>query len=291
MASLDGNGWVRCGQGHRHWGKHGAAGLLVYTGGTDGEASVLLQLRSPWGHHGGTWGIPGGAMDSHESAEEAALREAAEECGVEPDAVTITGITSDDHVSWAYWTVVGATPDRLPAYPASAETDEVAWVGESDVERMSLHPGFAAQWPRLRQALQPFTIIVDAANVMGSRPDGWWRDRAGAAARLRDQLSGLAGRGLTGLPDSVPLPGFDRWYPGFVLVVEGAAKVIVNRTDEPEGRFEVTAAPGSGDDKIAALAGGLPGRRLVVTADRELRRRCTSAGAAVAGPGWLLGLL
>jgi rRNA-processing protein FCF1 len=53
----------------------------------------------------------------------------------------------------------------------------------------------------------------------------------------------------------------------------------------------VIAAPGSGDDTIAAVAGELEGRRLVVTADRELRARCVAAGASVTGPGWLLSQL
>jgi len=298
MAIRDGNGWTRCGQGHRHWGKHGAAGLLAYTSEPDGPAaaggavSVLLQLRSGWGHHGGTWGLPGGAMDSHESAEAAALREAAEECGVPADAVTVRGIWRDDHASWTYWTVIGWTPAAFPAYPASAETTEVAWVREADVGQLALHPGFAAQWPGLRTALRPLTVIVDVANVMGSRPDGWWRDRAGAAARLRDQLATLADRGLESLPDSMAAPALERWFPCFVLVVEGQARRIAGDAEPgPARRLRVTAAAGSGDDAIAAIAADLTGRRLVVTADRELRRRCEAAGASVAGPGWLLGML
>ena len=72
MPSRDGNGWVRCDLGHRHWGLDGAAGMLVYvTGGP-----VLVQQRVSWSHHGGTWGLPGGARDSHETAVSAALREA-----------------------------------------------------------------------------------------------------------------------------------------------------------------------------------------------------------------------
>ncbi len=50
-------------------------------------------------------------------------------------------------------------------------------------------------------------------------------------------------------------------------------------------------ARGSGDDAIVAVVRELPGRRVVVTADRELRARVAAAGATVAGPGWLLGLL
>src|ERR1019366_5574612 len=152
-----------------------------------------------------------------------------------------------------------------------------------------LHPGFAAQWPVLAAALQPLSIIVDAANVMGSRPDGWWRDRAGAAARLRDELAALAVRGVATLPGSVPAPALERWFPEFVLVVEGAARVVA--ASAPGGLVRVVAAAGSGDDTIAALAADLAGRRLVVTADRELRRRCGAAGASAAGPGWLLGVV
>jgi 8-oxo-dGTP diphosphatase len=292
MATRDGNGWINCGQGHRHWGRHGAAGLLAYTSEADNSVSVLLQLRSDWGHHGGTWGLPGGAMDSHESAVAAALREAAEECGVPADAVTIRGILRDDHASWIYWTVIGSAPAQFPAYPASAETSKVAWVREAEVGRLALHPGFASQWPVLRAALRPLTIIVDVANVMGSRPDGWWRDRAGAASRLRDQVAGLAERGVQALPEPMAAPPLERWFPCFDLVVEGKARVIAD-SPEPEAgrRVRVSAAAGSGDDVIVAIAAELPGRRLVVTADRELRRRCEAAGASVTGPGWLLGML
>jgi rRNA-processing protein FCF1 len=60
---------------------------------------------------------------------------------------------------------------------------------------------------------------------------------------------------------------------------------------EPSDHVRVVVAPGSGDDAIVAQARDLPSRRLVVTADRELRRRCEAAGASVTGPGWLLSLL
>jgi 8-oxo-dGTP diphosphatase len=292
MATRDGNGWMACGLGHRHWGRHGAAGLLAYADGTDGGVSVLLQRRSEWSHHGGTWGLPGGAMDSHESVVEAALREAAEECGIPADAVTVGGILRDDHGTWCYWTVIGMSPATFPVHPASAETTDAAWVREAQVDRLDLHPGFAAQWPALRKTMRPLTIIVDAANVMGSRPDGWWRDRAGAALRLRDELASLAARGIAGLPAAVDGPALERWFPDFVLVVEGAARgVATGANGSSGGRVRVVAAPGSGDDVIAALAGETPGRRLVVTADRELRGRCTAAGASVTGPSWLLGLV
>ena len=61
---------------------HGAAGLLLRAPRPDGTPAVLLQHRAPWSHQGGTWGLPGGARDSHETAEQAAVREAHEEAGL-----------------------------------------------------------------------------------------------------------------------------------------------------------------------------------------------------------------
>lgn len=323
MASRDGNGWVRCALGHRHWGRYGAAGLLAYVA----DGPVLLQRRTWWSHHGGTWGLPGGARDSHESAVAAALREAAEECGVPADAVRQRGLFIDDHGGWSYVSVLAETDAPFAVQSDDDETDEVAWVELAKVTELDLHPGLAAHWAQLRDELAPLTIIVDGANVVGSRPDGWWRDRAGAALRLRDQLAPLVTDGITELPTGLnslaeaPAPaavedrlagigngrnaGSDRsrrgiagmadgdirmrWMPDVVLVVEGAAKPAAALSDGSP--VQVVAAAGSGDDTIAALAVQTTGRRIVVTADRELRQRCLAAGASVAGPGWLLGLL
>jgi 8-oxo-dGTP diphosphatase len=310
MVNRDGNGWTSCALGHRHWGRFGAAGLLAYApGGGDrarGTTCVLLQRRSWWGNHGGTWGPPGGARDSHESAVTAALREAEEECAMPAGAVSARGILLDDHGGWSYQTVVAAAPRPFRVRAVSNETSKASWVAAEDVAVLDLHPGFAQRWPVLREALQPLTIIVDAANVMGSRPDGWWKDRAGAARRLRDQLAVLAADGMTALPESVHAPALELWFPEIVLVVEGAARSVAAthaegpRRDEPGsgsgsalagGEVRVIAAHGSGDDTIAEVAADLRGRRLVVTADRELRARCEAAGASVTGPKWLLGQL
>jgi 8-oxo-dGTP pyrophosphatase MutT (NUDIX family) len=307
MVNRDGNGWTTCGQGHRHWGRFAAAGLLAFAP-DEGQTCVVLQRRSWWGNHGGTWGPPGGARDSHESAVTAALREAEEECAMPADAVSVTGIFRDDHGGWSYQTVIASAPRPFPVRAVSSETSQVSWVAAEDVAALDLHPGFAEQWPVLRAALQPMEFIVDAANVMGSRPDGWWRDRAGAARRLRDQLAVLAADGVPALPEEMRAPPLERWFPEFVLVVEGAARSVAathaagsrgtgagdtgsgeaEQAAQPGGRIRVVAARGSGDDTIAELARDLPGRRLVVTADRELRGRCTAAGASVTGPGWLL---
>jgi 8-oxo-dGTP pyrophosphatase MutT (NUDIX family) len=290
MADGDGNGWVVCAQGHRHWGKYGAAGLLASAHGPDGQPSVLLIHRASWTQHPDTWGPPGGARDSHESAAGAALREAAEECAVPPDSVRIHALLDDDHGGWSYQTLLADTDGEFTVYPASREAPEVAWVPADRVESLPLHPGFAETWPVIREAMAPVTVIVDGANVMGSRADGWWRDRAGAAARLYGELAALAGRGVAALPAELGANGLDRWFPEYVLVVEGQARAAVPALRETDG-VRVVAAPGSGDDTIAELAATTGGRRLVVTADRELRRRVTDAGAAVTGPRWLLGLL
>ena len=95
----DGDGWVRCSAGHRHWGRYGAAGLLLRDRGA-GRDRVVLQHRAWWSHQGGTWGVPGGARDSAETAVAAALRETAEEAGVSPAAVRPTGLLVDDHGGW-----------------------------------------------------------------------------------------------------------------------------------------------------------------------------------------------
>jgi 8-oxo-dGTP pyrophosphatase MutT (NUDIX family) len=282
MTQGDGDGWVGCDQDHRHWGRHGAAGLLIWAPDSSGRPLVLLIRRAGWSHHGGTWGPPGGARDSHESPAEAAVREAAEECGAPPGAVRISGLLNDDHGGWSYQTLIAEAAEPFTARP-SHEATETAWVPADDVVSLALHPGFAAVWPVIAAALAPVTLIVDGANVMGSRPDGWWRDRAGAMMRL-------AADGVARLPDNGDAPALDRWYPRFVLVVEGKARAVLDRA-RGDGAVRVVAAPAEGDDTIADLAGRLPGRRFVVTADRELRRRCVAAGAAVTGPRWLTALL
>ena len=133
--------------------------------------------------------------------------------------------------------------------------------------------------------VQLTTLLVDAANVVGSRPDGWWRDRAGAAARLLGGLASLPGRTLDG-PDGDLLT-----VARVVVVLEGQAR-DVRVPDGAEG-LEVVRAPGSGDDALAATAADLAAAGdppLVVTADRGLRARLP-AEATVTGPGWLLRIL
>jgi hypothetical protein len=134
-------------------------------------------------------------------------------------------------------------------------------------------------------------LVVDVANVMGSRPDGWWRDRAGAASRLMASLVPLVGQDVAPSPGD-PAPdrrgAADVRIERIVAVVEGKARTAV-----APAQLDVVLAPADGDSTIVAvaqdvLAGGeIP---LVVTADRGLRERLP-AGSRTTGPGWLLNLV
>ncbi|MDN5759253.1 MAG: NUDIX hydrolase, partial [Tomitella sp.] len=195
----DGDGWSVSPDGSRHWGRYGAAGLLLRAPGGDGLPTVLLQHRAAWSHEGGTWSIPGGARDSHEDAVTAALREAGEESGMPAERIAVRAHkrTAGDDSAWTYVTVVADVDQQLPT-TANRESVELSWVHEDTVDSMLLHPGFADAWPSLRS--RPLRLIVDMANLVGSRPDGWWRDRVGATERMLDALA-------AGLPRTVQLPG------------------------------------------------------------------------------------
>ncbi|TCO47594.1 YacP-like NYN domain-containing protein [Kribbella antiqua] len=121
-------------------------------------------------------------------------------------------------------------------------------------------------------------IVVDAANVIGSRPDGWWRDRPGAARRLLVRLAAFQER----LQSSADV----------VVILEGAARAAVSGSDAPAvGALRVVLADGSGDDTIVAVTTELTDNVpdvTVVTADRGLRQRIEAVGATAAGPRWLL---
>jgi hypothetical protein len=123
-------------------------------------------------------------------------------------------------------------------------------------------------------------IVVDAANVIGSRPDGWWRDRPGAARRLLTKLATLQQI----LQDTTDI----------IVILEGAANRALSGPEAPDtGALRVVQAPGSGDDTIAAITAETTARPdnpevTVVTADRGLRQRTDPTGATSTGPNWLL---
>lgn len=143
------------GTGARFWGRHGAAGLLVRAPLPNGAPAVLLQHRAPWSHQGGTWGLPGGARDSHETAEQAAVREAHEEAGLSAEEVVVRAAVVTARATgspWTYTTVVADAPRPLATVP-NRESAELRWVLEEDVAELPLHPGFSASWKRLRTAV------------------------------------------------------------------------------------------------------------------------------------------
>jgi hypothetical protein len=119
-------------------------------------------------------------------------------------------------------------------------------------------------------------LVVDGANVVGSRPDGWWRDRAKAAGRLHGRLA---------VADSDDLASYDE----IVLVLEGQARAGV-----PEGRdgsLRTVHAPRDGDATIVAQASKAQQKGhdvVVVSADRALVMRAEGVGARAMSPGWLL---
>lgn len=279
--------------GERYWGRFGAAGLLA----VDPGRGILLQHRVSWSHFGGTWGLPGGALHEGEAAIVGAVREAQEEAGVPDGAVRPRFTSVLDLGVWSYTTVVAEVHEAFDPVISDPESVALAWIPVAEVEELPLHPGFGAAWPVLRSQLEARpAVVVDAANVVGSVPDGWWKDRAGAAARLRDRLAGLA----------VPASEFglagDLWFPDVSLVVEGQARGIATEAEPvlteagvADPVLTVVRADAAGDDAIVAeverrVAAGQP--VLAVTSDRELRARVEAAGAAqVRSSGWLTRLL
>jgi 8-oxo-dGTP diphosphatase len=151
----DGDGWVVSDSGAHYWGRFGAAGLLLRAPRPDGTPAVLLQHRAVWSHQGGTWGLPGGARDSHESPEETAVREALEEAGLPAERLAVRGAIVTAEVAgiggthWSYTTVVADAAELLHTVP-NRESAEMRWVAEDEVAALPLHPGFAASWQRLR---------------------------------------------------------------------------------------------------------------------------------------------
>lgn len=141
-----GDGWLECACGSRHWGLHGAAGLLlVAAAGTH----VVLQHRAEWSDHGGTWGVPGGALAPGEAAVDGALREAQEEANLDPEHLEVRHTRVLDHGTWSYTTVVARATGPQDPRPTDAESLEIAWVAVDDVPSLPLMPAFAAAWPSL----------------------------------------------------------------------------------------------------------------------------------------------
>lgn len=171
----DGDGWMVSYRDTYHWGLHGAAGLLLRAPRDDGSPAVLLQHRAAWSHQGGTWGLPGGALDSHEGPEHAAVREAGEEAGLDAQHITVrtalvTAEVAGPRGTWTYTTVIADAAELLDTVP-NRESAELRWVPEDEVDELPLHPGFGLSWARLRTSVEvtdhdcdrtrPHTVVLD----------------------------------------------------------------------------------------------------------------------------------
>lgn len=143
-----GDAWVE-GEAGKFWGRFGSAGLLVF----DTGRGVLLQHRAVWSHHGGTWGLPGGALHEGESAVEGALREAWEEAGVPRENVELLFTSVYDVGYWSYTTVAVSVEVSFEPVISDPESLALEWVALEAVSELSLHPGFGTAWPGLRERL------------------------------------------------------------------------------------------------------------------------------------------
>ena len=144
-----GDGFITLADGSVRWGRFGAAGVL-FRHRVDDDIALFLALRSLHCHRGGTWAIPGGAIDEGETPLEAALREYAEEIGPLPGAFEVAELHEDDHGGWSYWTVVLDVAERFEPPPVhSWETDEVCWVSREEIGRLDLFPEFSATLVKL----------------------------------------------------------------------------------------------------------------------------------------------
>jgi predicted RNA-binding protein with PIN domain len=122
-------------------------------------------------------------------------------------------------------------------------------------------------------------LVVDGMNLIGTRPDGWWRDRPGATRRLLTRLQVL--HGVTGEPVTVVFDG--RPLPDVPEGTHDGVEVLYARRG---GRD-------AADDRLVEYLGELddPTEVTVVTSDRGLRARAHELGATVTGAGSLLARL
>lgn len=143
MTPTSGNGYVTCRLGHAHWGRYGAAGILLRH-----RDLYLVTHRSRLVHEGGVWGIPGGAIDHGESPQAAAVRELGEELGSTPLLRDPRLLRYEDHGGWSYSTFT-ADVERAFAPRLGWETSDARWLTIPDIGALPLHPGFRAAWETL----------------------------------------------------------------------------------------------------------------------------------------------
>jgi 8-oxo-dGTP diphosphatase len=144
-----GDGFITLADGTRRWGRFGAAGVLVRCAGADGGFDYFLARRSAFCHQGGTWAVPGGALNHGESPLAGALREFAEEVGVDLTDFAVVALHEDDHGGWSYWTALVEVRQPFAATVSNWETAETRWIAEDHLDALELLPPFRATLTRL----------------------------------------------------------------------------------------------------------------------------------------------
>lgn len=308
MALSDGNGWVECRCGSRHWGRFGAAGLLLvhlpveqaeaaaghpprarqtessrgaaptrtrkFAGAAlPGTSEVLLQHRAAWSHQGSTWGVPGGARDSHEDVVTTALRETLEETGIDAATAALLGVHRADHGTWHYTTVIMTVgQQRVPR--GNRESVELLWVPVEEVAARPLHPGFAEAWPVLRGPRA--RLVVDVMDVAPRWSGSWGREPAVGARRLIDAIGPIVGVARSEDGALITLASPIVGGPG-ALAASADPAVLVAAAGAGGPAQLISTTTGAGD--------------LVVSGDDELLAEAARRGAATAKPDWLFGVL
>jgi hypothetical protein len=186
-----------------------------------------------------------------------------------PDGSITFDLEGANHERWSTWTV-----HAVNALVVRALAEVIGDPAEPVLVLDWQHPA-----PRVTRVVRRVrgsrdagcVLVVDAANVIGSRPTGWWRDRPGAARGLVERVRAAVTAG--------------RLDPPVTLVLEGRARSGADETIA-DG-VEVVHASGAGDDAIVALADALD-EVVVVTADRGLAQRVRAANGEVVKPTWLL---
>jgi 8-oxo-dGTP diphosphatase len=209
-----GDGWVQCAAGHRHWGRYGAAGLLL----RDADR-VILQHRAPWTHEGDSWGVPGGARHSDEDPLSAAVREAGEEAGLARADIDPVGLYVDDHGGWSYTTVVARATRDLQPVATDAESVSVRWHPVEQVTGLPLHSGFAAAWQALCEP--PSLLYLALSPELAADPQVPELVRNGIAA--------------TRLPPETVRAGLHRLFPHPVVVGSAAELASADRLASTDG--------------------------------------------------------
>ena len=136
--------WIFCEKDHVHWGSHGGAGLLLRFVPPNAQPVYLLQQRAYSVDHGGTWGIPGGAIQAGESPEMAARREAEEEIGPLPPIRVASIEVQECGGGWKFYVVSADVDHEFRAF-CVRETEATGWFTREEMKSLRLHPDFA-QW-------------------------------------------------------------------------------------------------------------------------------------------------